>query len=380
LRVLLTIHHALDANAGAPGATIQVAQALRALGHEAEVYSWDDPPARLGPRGREALFPLFVARRLRRAARAGVDVADCSTADAWLYLVGRRARRAIGRGPLIVTRTHGLERTYREARAAQAAADGEPIPLLERGYHDGWRLREAELTLRLADAALFLSSADRDRATRELGVSAERAHIVPNGVPDAFMGLPAPAASGSGEPLRLVQLGSWDPRKGVADVVAALSGVFARLAGVQAAFLGTTVAAETVRGAFPADVRERIEVRERFERAELPSLLRGRDVLLLPSLAEGFSLALLEGMACGLAPIATTVGAAPDVIADGVNGLLVPPANPAALAAAIEQVAGDRTQLQRMRAAAHADAQRYAWSRVAADTAALYERLAAGGS
>ena len=378
MRILLTIHHALDANTGAPGVTVQLAAALRALGHEAVVYSWDDLPAALGARAKEASFPAWAGARIRRAALEGVDVVDASTCDAWPWLLARSGLRARDRGPAVVTRTHGLEHTFRDARAAEARRSGERIGALERAYHGFWRLRETELTLRLADAALFLNSADRDRAVRELGVAGARAHVVANGIPDEFTTLPPPAPR-DGAPLRFVQLGSWSPRKGIAATAEAVGGVLAAQPGSELLVLGSGSAdPAAIRAAFPGEVRERVAVHPAFEREELPALVRDHDVLLQPSLAEGFSLALLEGMACGLAPVATRVGAAADVIADGSTGMLVDPGDAPGLRRALDRLAADRPLVDRLRRGAQAAAREFAWSRVAGETVALYERVAAG--
>jgi len=62
------------------------------------------------------------------------------------------------------------------------------------------------------------------------------------------------------------------------------------------------------------------------------------DVFVLPSLVEGFGIVLLDAMSFGLPIVATHVGAIPELVQDGVNGSLVPPADPAALAEAIRRV------------------------------------------
>src|SRR6202034_3826448 len=66
------------------------------------------------------------------------------------------------------------------------------------------------------------------------------------------------------------------------------------------------------------------------------------EVAVVPSLYEGFSLPAIEAMACGVAVVATTGGALPEVVgADGETGLLVPPDDPNALAASIARLLDD---------------------------------------
>ncbi|MBI3756926.1 MAG: TIGR03088 family PEP-CTERM/XrtA system glycosyltransferase [Deltaproteobacteria bacterium] len=72
------------------------------------------------------------------------------------------------------------------------------------------------------------------------------------------------------------------------------------------------------------------------EREDIPDLLRSLDIFILPSIAEGISNTILEAMASGLPVIATRVGGNPELVNEGVTGLLTPASDPAALAAALQ--------------------------------------------
>lgn len=88
------------------------------------------------------------------------------------------------------------------------------------------------------------------------------------------------------------------------------------------------------------------------DRQDVPQLLQSMDVFVLPSLGEGISNTVLEAMATGLPVIATRVGGNPELVVDGENGLLVPVADDAALAAALGGLVKDAALRARMGAAA----------------------------
>ena len=94
-------------------------------------------------------------------------------------------------------------------------------------------------------------------------------------------------------------------------------------------------------------------------RNDVHEVLKGVDVVALPSLAEGFPLALLEAMAAGKAVVATPVGGVPEALTDGVTGLMVPPGDSAALSRALQSLIADPHMRCRIGAAAR--------SRVVAD-------------
>lgn len=100
------------------------------------------------------------------------------------------------------------------------------------------------------------------------------------------------------------------------------------------------------------------------------------DCLVISSLSEGFGLTALEAAALGKPVIATRVGALPEIIEDGVTGLLVPPADPGALARAMINVLNDPREGRRLGAAGRdALLKRFSLDRSVAETARLYRSL-----
>jgi glycosyltransferase involved in cell wall biosynthesis len=99
-------------------------------------------------------------------------------------------------------------------------------------------------------------------------------------------------------------------------------------------------------------------------------------VFVLPSHVENFPITVLEAMSAGRAVVASRVGGVPDQIEDGVGGLLVPPRDPGALAAALGQLAHDRALRERMGALnARRARERYDSPVVFGRLSALYDRL-----
>jgi glycosyltransferase involved in cell wall biosynthesis len=105
-------------------------------------------------------------------------------------------------------------------------------------------------------------------------------------------------------------------------------------------------------------------------------LLRHSDVFVLPSYCEALPLGVLEAMACGVPVVATSVGGIPDVIEDRVNGLLVEPGQPEALARAIVTILTDDALRSRLREAGRSDVgKRFSTASVIKDLGALYWEL-----
>jgi glycosyltransferase involved in cell wall biosynthesis len=166
---------------------------------------------------------------------------------------------------------------------------------------------------------------------------------------------------------RIGFIGRLDPVKRVSDLVRAL----ALLERAELHVYGEGEDRRNIeRAIHDADVEKRAILHGRILQPQdvLPML----DMLVLPSAAEGFGLVLIEAMAAGIPVIATDVPGIRDVVRHEETGLLVPVANPAALAAAIERMRSDVELRQRLLTRARADVrERYTWPKVLARYRAL---------
>jgi len=97
---------------------------------------------------------------------------------------------------------------------------------------------------------------------------------------------------------------------------------------------------------------ERVAFPGWIDQAAASALCAGADIMVLPSHAEGLAMSVLEGLAHGLAVVATPVGAHAEVIEPEKSGLLTPPGDVAALAAALARVVGDPALRERLGAGA----------------------------
>jgi glycosyltransferase involved in cell wall biosynthesis len=105
--------------------------------------------------------------------------------------------------------------------------------------------------------------------------------------------------------------------------------------------------------------------------AYLPAL----DLFVCPSRWEGFGLVVVEAMACGLPVVASAVDSLPELVRDGVEGRLVPPEDPQALARVTAELLSDPAALRRMGAAARARAGAFGLDRMAAGYARIYDEI-----
>ena len=209
--------------------------------------------------------------------------------------------------------------------------------------------------LRRADVVFAATSFTKATLQEHPGFSAP-VHVLPYGAPVSVSGAARSPYAAPGLPLRVLYVGSLGQRKGLSYLFDA-----AKLAGhsIDLTVIGT-------KPAEPCEALERALGPHRWF-ASLPHAavleqMRRSDVLVFPSLFEGFGLVILEAMAQGVPVITTPHTAGPDIITDGVNGFIVPIRDAAAIAARLSELHGDRDHLAAMGAAARAKATAFTWA------------------
>jgi glycosyltransferase involved in cell wall biosynthesis len=229
---------------------------------------------------------------------------------------------------------------------------------------------------RAVDVVIAISEGVRAALLRA-GVRPDRIRVVPSGVdarrlvapPDARAALRAAWGVGDAEVLVLVP-GALERRKGHAVLLAAAARLAPAAPPLRYVFCGAGREAEALAEA--AAVLGPAVTFAGF-RSDIGACLAAADVVALPSLQEGLGVAALEAMAAGLAVVGSRVGGLAEAVVSGETGILVPPGDAAALAAALLRLAGDAGLRARFGAAGRARVlARYTSVKMAEGTLACY--------
>jgi sugar transferase (PEP-CTERM/EpsH1 system associated) len=248
------------------------------------------------------------------------------------------------------------------------------------GQEGGVRRWLNRITGPLPDRVACVSESVAEFAAQTIGIPPAKLAVIPNGIPleDFQPGDRSSARVDLGIPLRVIvagTVGRLQPVKGTSYLLEAWS----RLASDYPDAILLLVGGGPQQAALEKKGR-RLGISERVRflgnRADVPDLLRGMDVFVLPSLWEGMPNAALEAMAVGLPVVATAVGGTSEVVVDGVTGLLVPPSDPDALAQSIARLLCDPDLRYKMgQAGRERVVNHFSVERTVEQTARLYEQL-----
>ena len=169
--------------------------------------------------------------------------------------------------------------------------------------------------------------------------------MLPNATPGAVA---AASARFPGERLHIVFLGRLGPRKGVPELLEALSDPRLRDRTWRATVAGDGDVESYRDRAAELGLDERIVFPGWVGTEAVHEILADTHVLVLPSHAEGLPMSVLEAFAAGVPVVCTPVGGMPEVVVDGGNGLLVPPGHAGSLAEAILRLLEDESLRARL--------------------------------
>lgn len=263
-------------------------------------------------------------------------------------LAVRRLISIIKRRHIALVHTDSTTETFYAGLAAKFAG----IPLV-------WHIRTSDrerlldrLLVRLSAMLILCADALRARFEWLGGENARKLATIHNGIDldefDAFTAAP-PGGSGFGSDrggLLLACVGRVEKRKGQEYILHAIRDID----NTRLLLLGKAD------GKYPEYLKSLcaelgISSRVIFggHRQDIPSVLKGIDIMVFPVVSgEAFSRAVLEAMAAGKPVIATDVGGNPEAVAEGLTGYIVPARDSAAIAAKVNELAGDKAKMDRM--------------------------------
>jgi glycosyltransferase involved in cell wall biosynthesis len=331
-----------------------------------------------GEYARELLRALCARRDVEPVPIAGPDRSGMAATALWLGLGARgdihRARADVLHCPAMVT-------PLRPGAPLVVTAHDDGLSPYPGGHSLEWRLFTRHVLPRLArraEAVITPTEFVRGELVSSWQLDPGRVVAIPHGVSEAFA-TPAGEPRGSRARPRLLFPGAPLERKNLGLVLDALAAAGAGSPLRDAELLISGAEARSFPG-HAADVArlglgERVRWLGVLPRAGVPALYREVDVLVYPSLYEGFGLPPLEAMAAGTPVVAGRAACLPETLGDA--ALLVDPHDAGALAAAVESMLTDTALRASMIAAGRARAAAFTWERSAAATADVYRAAAA---
>ena len=211
-----------------------------------------------------------------------------------------------------------------------------------------------------ADLVVTISEYSKRQIEARLGVAPERIAVCRPGVPAWITGPLPPRPAGA--PGHVLFVGTLEPRKNIPALLAAYRLLAERQPSAPRLVLAgqATPAADAWLSETKAPpLRGRVVVEGYVSNKRRAELYAGADMVVLPSLDEGFGLPALEAMALGIPVVTSNVGALPEVVGDA--GILVDPADVAGLAGALERVHTEPRAAARMREAGITRARQFSW-------------------
>ena len=300
MRILTVTNCPLDPRLGSGTTVIRFSEGLRQLGHEVDVLPPADyeawPRARVAKQLRQGLGAFRAVRS--RLARRRYDVVEFYGAEFWPTI---SALSGSSNRPLLVAHTNGLELLNYEREEVYDPPRGIKTAASRAAYR-----RLFFLSFKGTDAFVSLCEADREWAVAHGLYPRSMTAVVPPAPGDVFQRFAARGVDDKEQ--RVCFTGSWTARKGIDHIAAVMNQVLRDNPAVVFDVFGASSDRHLVLGVFDASVRDRVVVHPVIEPPALATAMARAKVFFFPSQYEGYGLAVLEAMACGLVVVTTPTG------------------------------------------------------------------------
>lgn len=327
---------------------------LRSRGHIVELVCPGN--ARLGARATDEGFAVHHARM-----RGGVDVRSMIKIKALLQ-----------QRKFDVLNTHSGHDSILAGTAARLAR----VPLVVRTRHLALPVSSLATYTMIPHRVIAVSQYVR-RYLISMGVAEERIETIYDGVPRPECHHPSDLRAELGIDSRAIvvaMVAIMRDKKGHEDLIEAVRPMLAARSNLHVVMAGDGPWFQKIH-----DLVASYELADRIHllgfRTDITNVLRGCDFFVLPTHQEALGQSFIEAMACGLQVIGTDVDGVPELITDGVNGLLVPAHDPCSLRNAIRRLTDDAGLRARLgRAGRHLTDFRFTIDQMADQTVAFYRR------
>jgi len=205
------------------------------------------------------------------------------------------------------------------------------------------------------------------------GLEEERVAAISYGLDESYRQLPERSADAPGR--RMLFVGNYLPLKGARVLERVLPAIAARYPDASVTFVADSQSALRVEGAFQPSFGPRLALASWTNRDALAALYARHDILLFPSLFEGFGKVWMEAMAAGLLVVGSTEGGLPDIATHEQHALLCEPGDESAFSSLLTRALEDPSTTERIGRAAQAMIRSYTWERTAEETVEFCRRI-----